>query len=295
MTGPESSKVRRFQLTEPLVMLATIVQWLVLAIATGALIGAVCTGFLKLLFAIEGRWYDAPAAWLWLSLPLAGLANGLLLHYGYRLRRSTFVDNPIIAVNEQRGKLPFRTMWIKPVAALITLGSGGSAGKEGPCSHIGASLAAAIGRSLGLNREMRKRLLACGVSAGFASVFGTPLAGVSRAADCLQQVLLDLRPPRPAGRAGEGAPVLRPAALVARAPAPARSLNDGTQSAAMLGRGPGREYVAGEWWTEIRACDGWFWVRARSAVTSADGCSRPGGMCASWCARIAWPCCASTA
>ncbi|MEN9311837.1 MAG: hypothetical protein RLY77_1962, partial [Pseudomonadota bacterium] len=167
----------RFRLTEPLVMLATVLQWLVLASVTGVVVGLGCTLFLRALFATEGRVYAAPWWWLLLLLPLGGLVNGLLLHYGYRLRRSKFIDNPIVAVNEQQGKLPFRTMWIKPVASLVTLACGGSAGKEGPCSHIGASLAAAIGRVLGLNREMRKRLLACGVSAGFASVFGTPIAG----------------------------------------------------------------------------------------------------------------------
>src|SRR6185437_4173443 len=169
--------MRRFHFAEPLVMLATVVQWLVLSIFTGAIIGVGCTVFLRILFATAGRAYAAP---LWLQmtlLPIGGFANGLLLHYGYKLRRSTFNDNAIIAVNEQQGKLPFRTMWIKPVAALITLGCGGSAGKEGPCSHIGASLAAAVGRVLRLNPEMRKRLLACGVSAGFSSVFGTPIAG----------------------------------------------------------------------------------------------------------------------
>ncbi|TAL73028.1 MAG: chloride channel protein [Rhodanobacter sp.] len=169
--------MRRFSLTEPLVMLVTVVQWLVLSIFTGAVIGAGCSLFLRALFASEGRMYTVPWWWLALALPLGGLVNGVLLHYGYRLRRSTFNDNPIIAVNEQAGKLPFRTMWIKPVAALVTLACGGSAGKEGPCSHIGASLAAAVGRVLHLNPEMRKRLLACGVSAGFASVFGTPIAG----------------------------------------------------------------------------------------------------------------------
>ena len=169
--------MRRFYLAEPLVMLATVVQWLVLSIATGALVGVGCTIFLRVLFATAGRTYAAPLWLQMLLLPLGGLANGLLLHYGYKLRRSTFNDNAIVAVNEQHGKLPFRTMWIKPVAALITLGCGGSAGKEGPCSHIGASIAAAVGRVLHLNPEMRKRLLACGVSAGFSSVFGTPIAG----------------------------------------------------------------------------------------------------------------------
>src|SRR5574337_200588 len=169
--------MRRFHLAEPLVMLATVVQWLVLSIFTGALVGIGCTIFLRVLFATEGRLYDAHWWLLALLLPLGGLANGLLLYYGYKLGRSGYKDNAIVAVNEQHGRMPFRTFWIKPLAALITLGCGGSAGKEGPCSHIGASLAAGVGRVLHLNPEMRKRLLACGVSAGFSSVFGTPIAG----------------------------------------------------------------------------------------------------------------------
>lgn len=167
----------RYRFAEPLVMLATVVQWLVLSIFTGALVGVGCTIFLRVLFATAGRAYAAPLWLQMLLLPLGGLANGLLLYYGYRLRRSKFEDNAIVAVNQQAGKMPFRTMWIKPLAAWITLGCGGSAGKEGPCSHIGASIAAAVGRSFRLNKEMRKRLLACGVSAGFSSVFGTPIAG----------------------------------------------------------------------------------------------------------------------
>ncbi|MGH8191889.1 MAG: chloride channel protein [Rhodanobacteraceae bacterium] len=167
----------RLKLAEPMVMFATVVQWLVLSVLTGAIVGVGCTIFLRILFATAGRVYHVHWWILMVLLPLGGLANGLLLHYGYRLRHSHYTDNAVVAVNKQQGKMPFRTMWIKPLAALITLGCGGSAGKEGPCSHIGASIAAAVGRSLGLNREMRKRLLACGVSAGFASVFGTPIAG----------------------------------------------------------------------------------------------------------------------
>lgn len=173
MTEP----IRRFHLAEPVVMLATVVQWLVLSMLTGALIGVGCTVFLRILFATAGRAYAAPLWLQMLLLPLGGLANGLVLHYGYRLNRSALRDNAIVAVNEQQGEMPFVTLWIKPLAALITLGCGGSAGKEGPCSHIGASFAAAIGRMLHLNPALRMRLVACGVSAGFASVFGTPIAG----------------------------------------------------------------------------------------------------------------------
>lgn len=167
----------RSRFAEPFVMLVTVVQWLILAMLAGVVVGAGCSLFLRVLFATEGRVYDVPW-WLQASLLVGGgLANGLLLHYGYRLNRDGFKDSPVVAVHEQGGHLPFRTLWIKPVAALVTLGCGGSAGKEGPCSHVGASFAAAIGRALHLNAELRKRLVACGVSAGFASVFGTPIAG----------------------------------------------------------------------------------------------------------------------
>src|SRR5699024_9601520 len=119
-----------------------------------------------------GHVYTAPLWWQAIMLIVGGLANGLLLHFGYRLNQGGRSDSPIVAVNEQGGRMPFRTLWIKPVAALITLSGGGSAGKEGPCAHVGASFAALIGQLLHLNSELRKRLVACGVSAGFASVFG---------------------------------------------------------------------------------------------------------------------------
>ncbi len=169
--------MRRSYLAEPLVMLATVLQWLVLSMLTGALVGTGCSAFLRVLFDTAGRTYAAP---LWLQmalLPIGGLLNGLLLYYGYRKNSSGLKDSVIIAVNDQLGKMPFKTLWVKPVAAWITLGCGGSAGKEGPCSHIGASIAAGIGELLHLNPELRMRLVACGVSAGFASVFGTPIAG----------------------------------------------------------------------------------------------------------------------
>jgi H+/Cl- antiporter ClcA len=169
--------MRFFTYLEIGVMLATILQWLVIATLTGVVVGTGTSLFLHALFYLTARAEAAPF-WLVLAmLPAGGLLNGLLLHYGYRLNSSGLKDSLFAGVHVQHGRMPFRTIWIKPVAALITLASGGSAGKEGPCSHIGASLAAAIGRVLHLNAELRQRLVACGVSAGFASVFGTPIGG----------------------------------------------------------------------------------------------------------------------
>jgi H+/Cl- antiporter ClcA len=54
---------------------------------------------------------------------------------------------------------------------------GGSAGKEGPCAQIGAGLSSLFADVLKLDDHDRKKLVICGISAGFASVFGTPIAG----------------------------------------------------------------------------------------------------------------------
>lgn len=168
--------MRKF-LLEPFVMLATVVQWLLLATLTGMIVGSGVSLFLLALFALTDPSIRFPLWLQMLLLPLGGLANGLLLYYGYRLSRSSLKDSIMSAAHEQNGRMPLATIFIKPLATLITLSCGGSAGKEGPCSHLGASLASAIGQVLRVNTELRKRLVACGVSAGFASVFGTPIAG----------------------------------------------------------------------------------------------------------------------
>lgn len=169
--------MRRFGLVETAVMLATVGQWLVLATLTGVAVGSGASLFLHALFAATDTTAQAPVWAIMLMLPAGGLLNGLLLHYGYRLNRTGLRDTMFAAVHVQGGRMPLKTLAIKPVAAVITLACGGSAGKEGPCSHIGASLGAMIGQVFGLNAELRQRLVACGVSAGFAAVFGTPIGG----------------------------------------------------------------------------------------------------------------------
>jgi H+/Cl- antiporter ClcA len=158
-------------------MLATVLQWLVLALVTGVLVGLATSAFLLLLLTLLHRDAAMPLWTQMVLLPAGGLANGLLLYYGYRLNRTAFSDSEIVAVNEQDGHMPLKTQFVKPLTALITLWSGGSAGKQGPCAHIGAGVASSLGELLQLNPQIRKRLVACGVSAGFSSAFGTPIAG----------------------------------------------------------------------------------------------------------------------
>src|SRR5690606_2385542 len=102
----------RFNYVEPAVMLATVVQWLVLATIAGAIVGSGTSLFLHGLFFFIGKTASVP---LWLQmvlLPVGGLLNGLLLYYGYKLNRTGLKDSVIEAVHKQSGKMPFKTLAI---------------------------------------------------------------------------------------------------------------------------------------------------------------------------------------
>jgi len=66
---------------------------------------------------------------------------------------------------------------VKLGATLLTLAFGGSVGKEGPAAQIGAALTSMFADVFRLSDEDRRRLVICGISAGFAAVFGTPISG----------------------------------------------------------------------------------------------------------------------
>ena len=83
----------------------------------------------------------------------------------------------IAAIHQRSGKIEWRVAPVKLLATVTTLAFGGSVGKEGPCAQIGAAIASAFADLLRLNDEDRRRLVICGIGAGFAAVFGTPVSG----------------------------------------------------------------------------------------------------------------------
>ncbi|WP_297506817.1 chloride channel protein [Thermococcus sp.] len=87
------------------------------------------------------------------------------------------IPEVIEAVIFKGGNIPGSFTIAKIVATSITIGSGGSAGREGPIGFIGASLTSLFAKWFGLSREMKKLLVTCGLAAGIAGTFNTPLAG----------------------------------------------------------------------------------------------------------------------
>ena len=83
----------------------------------------------------------------------------------------------IAAVHQRSGRVDWLVAPVKLGATVVTLAFGGSVGKEGPAAQIGAALTSLFADILRLRDEDRRRLVICGISAGFAAVFGTPVSG----------------------------------------------------------------------------------------------------------------------
>ncbi len=163
------------KLTEQSVLFASVLKWFVLATLTGAIVGVSTALFLEALSwstSFTGRHRD-----YYLLLPLALAASALLISKLAPAAEGHGTEKVIEAVHTNSGRIKASVVPVKLVATIVTLACGGSAGKEGPCAQIGAGLASSVADLLRLNDRDRKKIVICGISAGFAAVFGTPIAG----------------------------------------------------------------------------------------------------------------------
>jgi CIC family chloride channel protein len=80
------------------------------------------------------------------------------------------------AISLKKGFVSLTSAATKAACSLFSIGSGGSIGREGPIIQLGAAVASASGRSLGVAEERLRVLVACGASAGFAAAYATPMA-----------------------------------------------------------------------------------------------------------------------
>ena len=157
------------------VLFASIVKWLVLASAIGAIVGASTALFLKMLN--SGIGYASSYSYYYLALPLALFASVLLVRYLAPQAEGHGTEKIIEAVHRHSGRIDLTVVPVKLLATIATISFGGSAGKEGPAAQIGAALASGFARLFRFGDRDRKKLVICGISAGFAAVFGTPIAG----------------------------------------------------------------------------------------------------------------------
>jgi H+/Cl- antiporter ClcA len=153
----------------------SISKWISLASVAGIIVGFSTAIFLKLL----GIGMDVAKGYkfYFILLPLAMFLSVVIVKYFAPEAEGHGTEKVIEAVHKRSGKINPLVVPVKLLATIITIVSGGSAGKEGPCAQIGAGLASAMSDLLRFDDEDRRKLVICGISAGFASVFGTPIAG----------------------------------------------------------------------------------------------------------------------
>ncbi len=123
--------------------------------------------------------------WLLVLLPaVGGLACGLLTRLVPEARGGGG-DAMIEAFHHNGGIIRRRVIWVKALASLCTLGTGGAGGREGPTMQIGGALGSLVGRLLRVSARERRILLVAGVAAGLSAVFRTPLGAALLAVEVL--------------------------------------------------------------------------------------------------------------
>jgi CIC family chloride channel protein len=124
--------------------------------------------------------------WLLLMIPtLGGIVSGLLVFTIAPEAEGHGTDAVIAAYHYKQGQIRPRVPLVKIVASTITLGTGGSGGREGPIAQIGAGFGSLLANLLGLRAADRRVLMAAGMGAGIAAIFRAPLAGTMFAAEVL--------------------------------------------------------------------------------------------------------------
>lgn len=163
-------------ITEQTVMFASITKWILISSLIGALIGAIVAGFLTILEYFESHRSILPFEYYY-TLPFALVLTVVLVKKLAPTAEGHGTEKVIEAVHKNSGKIDIKVIPIKLLATVITIFSGGSVGKEGPGAQIGAASASFVATMFKFSKRDRKKMVICGISAGFASVFGTPLAG----------------------------------------------------------------------------------------------------------------------
>lgn len=116
---------------------------------------------------------------------LGGLIVGLIVRWGTEKAKGHGVPELIEAVVLRGGRISWRTAAARVSASAITIGAGGSVGREGPIIHIGSFVGSAVAQIVRLGRDRERILMSCGAAAGISATFHAPIAGMLFAMEVL--------------------------------------------------------------------------------------------------------------
>lgn len=161
-----------------------------LAILIGFLSGLGAVGFINLIKFFRTTFWNPWGGYsgyvagdiTTLLIPLIPALGGLILGPISAIFPSEAKGHGVPEVMEavvlKGGVLKIRTVFIRAMASAICIGSGGSAGREGPIAQIGSAIGSYIGQIFKMSANNIRTLLGCGAAGGIAATFNAPIAGV---------------------------------------------------------------------------------------------------------------------
>jgi CIC family chloride channel protein len=159
----------------------------ILAVLIGLITAAAAVSFHGLIVFIRHHTYGqvpesflyGRGAWLLIAIPAAGgLAVAIFSRYIMREREGHGIVDVLESVLRSSGVIRVSSALGKIISSAITIGSGGSAGAEGPIVHIGAGIASGIGQLFRIPRQNMPVLIGCGSAAGISAIFNAPIGGL---------------------------------------------------------------------------------------------------------------------
>lgn len=180
---------------ESTIILSSIIKWVFISISIGVIVGSSTTFFVKILD--YGTLMTNSYSPYYFYLPIGLLLSTLIVSKFAPQAEGHGTERVIEALHKKSGKIDIKVIPIKLIATVITIICGGSAGKEGPSAQIGAGIASNLASILRFDDIDRKKIVICGISAGFSAVFGTPIAGALFAIEVLSigKILYDVMLP----------------------------------------------------------------------------------------------------
>ncbi|WP_299416684.1 chloride channel protein [uncultured Sulfitobacter sp.] len=117
--------------------------------------------------------------WYWIVLipTVGGLVTGIILHYFTPDARARSVADVIVGSALHDGRVETRAGLASAVASMVTLGTGGSSGREGPVVHLAAVISTWVNRRINADGITGRDLLGCAVAAAVSASFNAPIAG----------------------------------------------------------------------------------------------------------------------
>lgn len=168
-----------------------------MAVVVGVVTALAAVGFHELILFIRDGTYGAigqdvlygKGMWLLILIPAAGgLAVGVISRQLAGEKEGHGVVDVIESVARTKGFIRPGTAFEKILTSAITIGTGGSAGAEGPIVQIGAALSGGVGAVFRLARHQMPTLIGCGCAAGISAIFNAPIGGLLFT---LEVILLD--------------------------------------------------------------------------------------------------------